>query len=193
MKKFVLIALAGMALVRLPMLMLVRPLDAARKFVRATLRGVRDYCNAYHRGPNRDEITRILAQYSDVKDPALINQIEWGATDVHGRIFEASVSDIQDTFFKERGSSPTGCRSAKSRLRAGWVRLPPSSGRSGSSTTMASPAVADEKRARSRRAVVAGRYIRSAAIGVISLSASDTARAAARMRGRISSTRSVTR
>jgi NitT/TauT family transport system substrate-binding protein len=76
--------------------------DAARKFVRATLRGVRDYCNAYHRGPNRDEITRILTKYSDVKDPALINQIEWGATDVHGRIFEASVSDIQDTFFKER-------------------------------------------------------------------------------------------
>jgi NitT/TauT family transport system substrate-binding protein len=76
--------------------------DAARKFVRATLRGVRDYCNAYHRGPNRDEITRILAKYSDVKDPALINQIEWGATDVHGRIFEASVSDIQDTFVKEK-------------------------------------------------------------------------------------------
>ena len=76
--------------------------DAARKFVRATLRGVRDYCNAYHRGPNRDEITRILAKYSDVKDPALINQIEWGATDVHGRIFEASVSDIQDTFLKEK-------------------------------------------------------------------------------------------
>jgi NitT/TauT family transport system substrate-binding protein len=76
--------------------------DAAKKFVRATLRGVRDYCNAYHRGPNRDEITRILAKFSDVKDPALINQIEWGATDVHGRIFEASVSDIQDTFLKEK-------------------------------------------------------------------------------------------
>ena len=38
----------------------------------------------------------------DVKDPALIDQIEWGATDVHGRIFEASVSDIQDTFLKEK-------------------------------------------------------------------------------------------
>ena len=37
-----------------------------------------------------------------VEDPALINQIEWGATDVHGRIFEASVSDIQDTFLKEK-------------------------------------------------------------------------------------------
>jgi NitT/TauT family transport system substrate-binding protein len=93
--------------------------EAARKFVRATLRGVRDYCDAYHRGPNRDEITRILAKYSDVKDPALINQIEWGATDVRGRIFESSVSDIQDTFFKEKlvaDRVPIG-RIA----RAGWV------------------------------------------------------------------------
>ena len=32
----------------------------------------------------------------------LINQIEWGATDVHGRIVEASVMDIQDTFFREK-------------------------------------------------------------------------------------------
>jgi NitT/TauT family transport system substrate-binding protein len=76
--------------------------DAARRFVRGTLRGVRDYCNAYHRGPNRAEITRILAKYSDVKDAALIEKIEWGATDPHGRVFEASLADIQDTFFKEK-------------------------------------------------------------------------------------------
>jgi len=76
--------------------------DAAKKFVLGTLRGVRDYCNAYHRGPNRDEVTRILAKYSDVKDAALIDRIEWGATDVHGRIFEASVMDIQDAFLKEK-------------------------------------------------------------------------------------------
>src|SRR5262245_17964321 len=76
--------------------------DAVRRFVRGTLRGVRDYCNAYHRGPNRDEVTKILAKYSDVQDPALINQIEWGATDPHGGVFEASIADIQDTFFKEK-------------------------------------------------------------------------------------------
>jgi NitT/TauT family transport system substrate-binding protein len=76
--------------------------DAARKFVLATLRGVRDYCTAYHRGANREEVTRILAKYSDVKDPALIDRIEWGATDVEGRIFAASVADIQNTFVKER-------------------------------------------------------------------------------------------
>jgi len=76
--------------------------DPARKFVLATLRGVRDYCTAYHRGANREEVTRILAKYSDVKDPALIDRIEWGATDVDGRIFAASVADIQDTFVKEK-------------------------------------------------------------------------------------------
>jgi NitT/TauT family transport system substrate-binding protein len=76
--------------------------NAARKFARGTLRGVRDYCNAYHGAPNRAEVTRVLAKYSDVKDPALIDQIEWGATDVHGRILQASVLDMQDTFFKEK-------------------------------------------------------------------------------------------
>ena len=76
--------------------------DAARRFVLGTLRGVRDYCNAYHGGPNRNEVTGIVAKYSDVKDRALIERIEWGATDVRGRIFEASVMDIQDTFFREK-------------------------------------------------------------------------------------------
>lgn len=76
--------------------------DAARKFVRATLRGVRDYCNAYHRGPNRGEVTRILAKYSNVKDAALIDRIGWGAADPQGRIAEASVMDVQQTFLKEK-------------------------------------------------------------------------------------------
>ena len=43
-----------------------------------------------------------MAKYSDVKDTALIERIEWGATDPHGRVFEASLADIQDTFFKEK-------------------------------------------------------------------------------------------
>jgi NitT/TauT family transport system substrate-binding protein len=46
--------------------------DAARKFVRATLRGVRDYCNAYHRGPNRDahsdEVFRRQGSRADQPD-----------------------------------------------------------------------------------------------------------------------------
>jgi NitT/TauT family transport system substrate-binding protein len=76
--------------------------DVAKKFVRATLRGVRDYCNAYHRGPNRAEVTQILAKYSNVKDAKLIDRIDWGAADPHGRITQASVMDVQDTFLKEK-------------------------------------------------------------------------------------------
>jgi hypothetical protein len=68
----------------------------ARKFMFSTLREVRDYCNAYHRGPNRAEATRILAKYSNVKDEALIDRIDWGATDPQGKIDEVSVMDIQD-------------------------------------------------------------------------------------------------
>src|SRR5262245_3324796 len=53
--------------------------DAARRFVRGTLRGVRHYCSAYHRGPNRAEVKRILAKYSDVKGASMIERSDWGA------------------------------------------------------------------------------------------------------------------
>ena len=76
--------------------------SVAQAFVAATVRGARDYCNAFHGGPDRGEVARILIKYSDVRDATLLDQIEWGATDVHGRISEASVMDVQDTFFKER-------------------------------------------------------------------------------------------
>jgi NitT/TauT family transport system substrate-binding protein len=76
--------------------------EPARKFVRATLRGVRDYCNAFHRGPNRAEVTAILAKYSDVKDPVLLDRIDWGATDVSGRVFIDSLMDIQAVYAREK-------------------------------------------------------------------------------------------
>lgn len=76
--------------------------DVAKRFVRATLRGVRDYCNAYHRGPNRGEVTQILAKYSNVKNAQLIDRIDWGAADPQGRIAQASVMDVQETFLKQK-------------------------------------------------------------------------------------------
>ncbi len=74
---------------------------AVRDFIHADLRATRDYCNAYHHAPNRPEIVAILAKYTDVKDPAQIEKMEWGARDPYGRIFEESMMDIQDFFFKE--------------------------------------------------------------------------------------------
>jgi NitT/TauT family transport system substrate-binding protein len=75
---------------------------AAENFVLATLRGVRDYCNAYHHGANRAEVINYLAKYSDLKDPKAIDQIEWGSMDVDGRVFEESLSDIQDFYIRNK-------------------------------------------------------------------------------------------
>ncbi|MFZ0115103.1 MAG: ABC transporter substrate-binding protein [Xanthobacteraceae bacterium] len=59
---------------------------AAENFVLATLRGVRDYCNAYHHASNRSEVLGYLAKYSDLKDPQMIDQIQWGSMDVNARV-----------------------------------------------------------------------------------------------------------
>ena len=75
--------------------------QAAKDFVYATLKGAHDYCNAYHGGPNRAEVVKILAKYSDVDDPAIIEKIDWGTRDPTGRVFEASLMDIQKYYHQE--------------------------------------------------------------------------------------------
>jgi NitT/TauT family transport system substrate-binding protein len=75
---------------------------AAESFVLATLRGARDYCNAYHHGSNRAEVIAALAKYSDLKDPKMIDRIEWGSMDVNGRVYEESLSDIQDFYIRNK-------------------------------------------------------------------------------------------
>jgi len=75
--------------------------SAAYAFVEAVLRGAHDYCEAYHRGANRAEVVGILAKYLDIKDPATIDAIEWGARDPDGRIFRESLSDIQDFYLQQ--------------------------------------------------------------------------------------------
>jgi ABC-type nitrate/sulfonate/bicarbonate transport system substrate-binding protein len=76
--------------------------DAAKGFIVATLRATREYCEAYHHGANRAEIVRILAKYSNVQDPALIEKIDWTAMDVDGKIPMPSVMDIQDFYIKDK-------------------------------------------------------------------------------------------
>jgi NitT/TauT family transport system substrate-binding protein len=76
--------------------------SAAENFVLATLRGVRDYCNAYHHASNRPEVLEYLAKYSDLKDPQMIDRIQWGSMDVNGRVYEESLSDIQDFYVRNK-------------------------------------------------------------------------------------------
>lgn len=73
---------------------------AERLFV-ALARGGRDYCQAYHHGPNRDEVVNIYLKYDKTIDRALIERVPWQARNPMGSFNVASVLDIQDWFAKE--------------------------------------------------------------------------------------------
>jgi NitT/TauT family transport system substrate-binding protein len=75
------------------------PALAHRVFL-ALVRGGRDYCQAYHHGPNRAEVEDILWKYKAAGDRALIHTMSWQARDPNGRFNLASVADLQDWFFK---------------------------------------------------------------------------------------------
>jgi NitT/TauT family transport system substrate-binding protein len=76
--------------------------EAAKNFIVATLKATRYYCDAYHHGANRADVVRILAKYSNVSDPALIEKIDWTSMDPNGQIPIASIMDIQDFYIKEK-------------------------------------------------------------------------------------------
>ncbi|HEX4194485.1 MAG TPA: hypothetical protein VHY80_15365, partial [Stellaceae bacterium] len=75
--------------------------QVAQKFFLAIARGTRDYCQAYHHGPNRDEIEDIMIKYKVMSDKALLDRIPWQGRDPNGRMDAGTVLDIQDWFFKE--------------------------------------------------------------------------------------------
>jgi NitT/TauT family transport system substrate-binding protein len=75
--------------------------DVARRFFVAIARGTRDYCQAYHHGPNRDEIEDIMIKYKVMSDKALLDRIPWQGRDPNGRLDAGTVLDLQDWFFKE--------------------------------------------------------------------------------------------
>lgn len=76
--------------------------DVARRLFHALVRGGRDYCQAYHHGPNRAEVEDIMWTYRAVNDRGLIHTMPWQARNPDGRFNVASVLDLQDWFFKER-------------------------------------------------------------------------------------------
>jgi len=74
---------------------------AAYSFVLALMRARRDYCDAYHFGPNRPEIVRMMAKYTKINDERFIDRISWTAIDPDGKVSEPSLMAIQDFFFEQ--------------------------------------------------------------------------------------------
>jgi ABC-type nitrate/sulfonate/bicarbonate transport system substrate-binding protein len=76
--------------------------DVARRLILALAHGSRDYCQAYHHGPNRGEMLDVLVKNRIGGDRALLDRMDWQARNPDGRFNLASLADIQ-AFFKREG------------------------------------------------------------------------------------------
>jgi NitT/TauT family transport system substrate-binding protein len=69
--------------------------ETARNFYVAYMRGVRDYCMAYHKGPNRKEAVAIALKNGLAKSAADIEATEWTGRSLDGRVSVESIMDMQ--------------------------------------------------------------------------------------------------
>jgi NitT/TauT family transport system substrate-binding protein len=74
--------------------------DLVRRFYTAYLRGVRDYCNAYHGAPIRAQVIDALIRHGSEKRPEILYNYPWPARSPDGHINAASMLDMQDWFIK---------------------------------------------------------------------------------------------
>ena len=75
--------------------------DVARKVFIAIARGARDYCQAYHHGPNRAEVIQTLLKAGIGKDYQQLDEMDWQARDPNGRVNPASIADLLRVFKKD--------------------------------------------------------------------------------------------
>jgi NitT/TauT family transport system substrate-binding protein len=75
--------------------------ELAKSFFLAALRGARDYCQAYHGGPNRNEVIDIAIRTGVEPRREMIDKYPWAARSPDGRINVDSMLDIQKFFVRE--------------------------------------------------------------------------------------------
>jgi NitT/TauT family transport system substrate-binding protein len=76
--------------------------DLVRNYFTAWLRGVRDYCQAYHGGAIRDAVINALVTSGTERNPQLLHQYPWPARSPNGHVNAASMLDIQAWYFKHK-------------------------------------------------------------------------------------------
>jgi NitT/TauT family transport system substrate-binding protein len=74
--------------------------DVAKRLFLALAHGGRDYCQAYHHGPNRAEVVDIMVKSRIVADRDLLDRMDWQARSPDGEFSLDSVDSVQ-TFFKQ--------------------------------------------------------------------------------------------
>ena len=73
---------------------------AAAKYFLATQRAVREYCQAYHMGSNRQEVIDILIKTEMEQRKDVLNTYPWPSRNINGLVDEGSVMDIQDFYVR---------------------------------------------------------------------------------------------
>jgi NitT/TauT family transport system substrate-binding protein len=76
--------------------------DVAKRLFVALARAGRDYCQAYHHGPNRAEVLDIMVKNRIAADRALLDRMDWQARSPDGAFNLDSVDSVQ-AFFKQEG------------------------------------------------------------------------------------------
>jgi NitT/TauT family transport system substrate-binding protein len=73
--------------------------EAARRFVTARLRGIRDYYRAIQQNDGgRDEIVQILIKYTPIKDPNLYGRLLTSPVDPNSPLTERPLNELQDYY-----------------------------------------------------------------------------------------------
>jgi NitT/TauT family transport system substrate-binding protein len=75
--------------------------EAAQAFFTALLRGVRDYCNAYHGGPGRAEMLKWLVANGVSTSVETLDSIPWPARSPDGYVFKDSAADVQKWYVQQ--------------------------------------------------------------------------------------------
>ena len=79
--------------------------ELVQNYMTAWLRGVRDYCQAYHGAPNRQEIIDELVNTKTAPSRALLEKYPWPARSPNGKINTASMLDINKWYVKNKMSA----------------------------------------------------------------------------------------
>jgi NitT/TauT family transport system substrate-binding protein len=74
--------------------------DVAKRLFVALARAGRNYCQAYHHGPNRAEVVDIMVKSKIATDRDLLNRMDWQARSPDGALDLDSLDSVQ-TFFKQ--------------------------------------------------------------------------------------------
>jgi NitT/TauT family transport system substrate-binding protein len=74
--------------------------ELTRNYTLAYMRGVREYCQAYHGGANRQELIDILIRSGTERRPEMLQKYPWPARSPNGRLSLESLLDMQAWFAK---------------------------------------------------------------------------------------------